>query len=117
MTYRDRTRGSTAVKSSRVTGTASVSRSLKHLKVLIQSLRNNQEVLQRGGRRGTHRSWEEVQRPSREDIRCFLCLSVHRSNQRSTRFTRSSNSWRTQKSTRNTDGGFQLATSVTVFQV
>lgn len=44
-----------------------------------------------------HLSWEEVQRPSRDDMRCFLCLSVHRSNQRITSLTLSSNSWSTEE--------------------
>lgn len=44
-----------------------------------------------------HLSWEEVQRPSRDHRRCFLCLSVHRSNQRTTSLTLSSNSWSTEE--------------------
>lgn len=58
------------------------------------------EVEGAGGSWGTHRSWEEVQRPSREDSSSFLCLSVHRSNQRSTSFTLSSNSCSAHKVTR-----------------
>lgn len=61
------------------------------------SLRNQHEPLREDEGEMTHLSWQEVHRPSRDDMRCFLCPSVHKSNQRSTRLTLSSNSWSPQE--------------------